>query len=95
MFIVNLTYKTDLDLVDQHLSDHITYLKEQYKAGNFIISGRKVPRTGGIIISPMKTKDALLSVLNQDPFKKHDLADYTIIEFIPSMTSEELGFLKP
>ena len=95
MFIINITYKVDLAVVDQHLEAHIAYLKTQYAHGNFIASGRKEPRTGGIILSPLTDKAALLSILDQDPFKVHDLADYDLIEFIPSMTSAALDFLKP
>lgn len=94
MFIINLTYKVTLEQVDAHLADHITYLEEQYAAGNFIASGRKIPRTGGVIFSKMASKDALTEVLNQDPFYKHDLVTCDIIEFIPTMTSEEFSILK-
>lgn len=94
MFIINLTYKVELEKVDVHLSDHVTFLKEQYRAGNFIASGRKIPRTGGVILSNLKSKEVLLEILDHDPFKKNDLANYEIIEFIPSMTNKELEFLK-
>ena len=93
MFIVNLTYKVDLNLVDQHLDDHIAYLEHQYKLGNFQASGRKVPRTGGIILSTLSDKAKLLESLEQDPFKIHDLAEYTVTEFVPSKTSLEFEFL--
>ena len=94
MFIFNLTYKVALDQVDQHLEAHIAYLKQQYAQSNFIASGRKVPRTGGIILSQIKDKQDLLDILAQDPFHKHGLADYELIEFIPSMTSEAFENLK-
>ncbi|MEL6589297.1 MAG: YciI family protein [Bacteroidota bacterium] len=94
MFIINLTYKVPLEDVDTFLSEHIIYLKQQYQAGHFIASGRKVPRTGGIILSTVKTETELQAVLNQDPFMKHNLADYEVTEFVPSMTAEALSFLK-
>lgn len=94
MFIINLTYKVSLEEVDAYLSEHIIYLKQQYQAGHFIASGRKVPRTGGIILSTIPTEGELQAVLNQDPFKQHDLADYEVIEFVPSMKAEALTFLK-
>lgn len=94
MFIVSLTYKVPLELVDRHLDGHVEFLNKQYELGNFIASGRKVPRTGGIIFSKMPDKEELLRVLEEDPFKKNDLADYELTEFIPSRTCEELKFLK-
>jgi uncharacterized protein YciI len=94
MFITILTYKVAIEEVEKHLNAHVEYLKKQYEAGNFIASGRKVPRTGGVILSNMDSKEGLEKVLSQDPFNINDVADYEIIEFVPSMTSKELEFLK-
>lgn len=95
MFIIILTYKVELATIDEYLNDHIDYLKEQYELGNFIASGRKVPRTGGVIISKITDKNILNKVIDKDPFKLNNIAKYEIIEFVPSMTSENLAFLMP
>ena len=79
--------------VDKYLNLHVEYLKEQYKAGNFIASGRKVPRTGGVILSQIDDRDILNQIIDLDPFKSNNVAEYEVIEFIPSMTSENLAFL--
>jgi len=94
MFIISLSYICDLKEVDKILPEHIDYLKIQYKKGNFIASGRKVPRTGGIILSKIKDIEELEQVLNQDPFKINNLAEYEIQEFIPSLTNDEFLNLK-
>lgn len=94
MFIVHVNYKVSLDIVEQYLPAHVDYLKQQYALSNFIASGRQVPRTGGVILSNMKNRKALDLVLEQDPFKQNNLADYVITEFIPSMSCKELEFLK-
>jgi uncharacterized protein YciI len=93
MFIVELTYKVSLTKIDEFLNEHIDYLNTQYKLDNFIASGRKVPRNGGIILSKASSKEELLKILNDDPFKKFNLATYKIIEFIPSKTSKQLKYL--
>lgn len=95
MFLINLSYKVELALVDQHLPAHLIYLEEQYAANNFVLSGRKQPRTGGIILSPLTDKAALLRILAKDPFHAQGLADYEIIEFIPSKASAALVALLP
>lgn len=92
LFIISLEYKAPLEKVDEHLSAHRTFLEECYKNNTFIASGRKVPRTGGIIIASTKDKDTLESVLAKDPFKQHGIADYQITEFIPTMHND--NFLK-
>jgi len=93
MFIVSLTYKVPLEKIDEELDNHIRFLKKQYALNNFHASGRKVPRTGGIILSLLNDKSKLEAILNEDPFSKKDLAKYDIIEFVPSMTSDELTSL--
>ncbi|WP_179346698.1 YciI family protein [Winogradskyella ursingii] len=93
MFIINLTYKTELEKIDKFLNAHIDFLNEQYELGHFLASGRKIPRTGGIILSNVKSKFELEKIIGKDPFKKNDLADYELTEFVPSKTCDELKFL--
>nr|WP_262482811.1 YciI family protein [Aquimarina longa] len=90
---MSLTYKVSLETIDSYLDLHIKYLNEQYELQNFIASGRKTPRTGGIILSKISEKNELLKILDKDPFKINGLADYDITEFIPNKTCEELKFL--
>lgn len=93
MFIINLTYKTALEQVDEFLNEHVEFLDEQYKLGHFLASGPKIPRTGGIILSNVLTESEIREIIAKDPFYKHGLADYELIEFVPSKTCEELKFL--
>lgn len=94
MFIVSLTYIASLEEVDKHLSEHVKYLEEQYEQGHFIASGRKIPRSGGIILSKIGSIEKLKKVLKEDPFNKANLATYEIVEFMPTMTSKEFENLK-
>ena len=48
--IVSLTYGADLDAIDAAMSDHVDWLRACYVEGRLIASGRKQPRTGGIIM---------------------------------------------
>ena len=93
MFIINLTYQVELEKIDAHLEAHVKFLEEQYAQGYFLASGPKVPRNGGVILANVKDKDELEYIIAKDPFKKHDLALYEVIEFIPRKTSTELDFL--
>ncbi|MEQ8242654.1 YciI family protein [Fulvivirga sp.] len=93
MFIINLTYKTELENIDKYLTEHIDFLNEQYKQGVFLASGRKVPRTGGIVLAKVESKSELMKIIEKDPFKINGLADYELTEFIPSKTCDELNFL--
>ena len=82
-----------LEKVDQFLNQHNEYLDKHYALENFLASGRKVPRTGGIILSKIHDKAEVERIIEKDPFKINDLADYELIEFIPGKTSEEMKFL--
>lgn len=93
MFVVILTYTAPLETVDQHLPAHVEFLKQHYEAGVFLASGRRVPRSGGVILARAASREALLEQLALDPFSRHDLAEYEIIEFEPAMTCPELAFL--
>ncbi|MBU1003437.1 MAG: GTP cyclohydrolase [Proteobacteria bacterium] len=93
MFIVILTYKVPLETVDQHLPEHLDFLKRHYELGTFLASGPREPRSGGILLAQAASREALLEQLALDPFSRHNLADYEIIEFIPRMTCPELAFL--
>ena len=60
---------------------------------NFLASGRKIPRNGGVILAKAQSREELDEILKQDPFNQNNLADYEVIEFVPSMTSKELSYL--
>ena len=89
MFIINLNYIVPLEKLDVHMTEHVKFLQKYYKANVFIASGRKVPRTGGIILALAKTKDEIEAIMKEDPFYVHKLADVTITEFQTSQTHPE------
>lgn len=93
MYVVALTYKVPLEQVDAHIDGHIECLKGAYAKGMFLASGRKVPRDGGVILAK-GDRAALEDELTRDPFKQHDLADYTITEFVPVMVADGLEALQ-
>jgi uncharacterized protein YciI len=84
MFIINLNYIVPLDELDAHMADHVKYLRKYYKKDVFVASGRKVPRTGGIILAMADDKATVEKLIKEDPFYKHKLAEFTIIEFLTS-----------
>lgn len=94
MFVVSLTYIRDLSEVEKHLDAHIAYLDRQYAAGVFLASGRKVPRTGGVILAQAESRLALEAILANDPFMIHGVAQCEVTEFVPTKTSAELACLK-
>jgi uncharacterized protein YciI len=91
MFIVTLTYTAPLERIDAYLEAHRAWLGEQYARGLFLMSGRKEPRDGGIIIAHAASRAELEAVLRDDPFGQAGIATHAITEFVPTMTAEALA----
>lgn len=83
MFIALLTYIRPLAEVDALIAEHIEFLDKHYATGLFIASGRRVPRTGGVILIAHEDRAKVMAVLEQDPFKREAVAAYEIVEFTP------------
>lgn len=90
MFVVTLTYLTDLDRVDEVLPDHLAWLDRQYADGVFLASGRRVPRTGGVILAAGVDRPELDRRLATDPFAERGVAEYEVTEFVASRVAEGL-----
>jgi uncharacterized protein YciI len=63
MFVINLNYIVPLEQLDAHMGDHMKFLNKYYKENVFVASGRKVPRTGGIILAMGKTKEEIEDII--------------------------------
>jgi uncharacterized protein YciI len=93
MFVIELIYKAELSAIDANMRAHMAWLNKQYAAGRFLLSGRQVPRTGGIILALGDTRDQIEAVVREDPFVSRGLADVRIIEFRASQRAESLDAL--
>lgn len=92
MIIVDINYIAPMHLVEEYLEEHRAFLHTYYHDGTFIASGRKEPRTGGIILA-RGSQENIEQIVNQDPFKKNKIAEYTFTQFIPTMADENLTSL--
>jgi uncharacterized protein YciI len=81
MYIIDLNYIVPLEELDEHMAAHVKYLKKYYRKNIFVASGRKVPRTGGIILVLADSEDEVNRIISEDPFFKFDLAKFTITHF--------------
>ena len=91
MFVVELNYKADLAAIDAQMRPHMAFLKKHYAAGTFVVSGRKIPREGGVIIAAGKTRAEIEAIVKDDPFVKLGLAEYRLIEFRASQRAQDIG----
>ncbi len=85
MFILDVTYTRPMEAVELHVATHMDWVREGYERGMFLASGRKVPRTGGIILAT-GTREDIDSFLAKDPFVIHDVGTYTVTEIALTRT---------
>lgn len=93
MFIIDLDYIVGLEDLDQHMAAHVKFLRKYYNKGIFVASGRKVPRTGGIILALADDEEAIHQIMSEDPFTKHQLAEYSVTHFLTSQYHPDLKHL--
>lgn len=84
LFIISLTYKRPLAEVDQYIAEHVAFLDKYYALEKFIFSGRKIPRTGGVILARKVSREELDLILEEDPFRVQGVAEYEITELLPT-----------
>lgn len=90
MFVIELTYKVPLADIDAHMAAHVRFLKKYYASGNFLVSGRKIPRDGGIIVAVGQSRRQIETIIEEDPFYVRGLADFRIIEFRASQRADDI-----
>jgi uncharacterized protein YciI len=75
------------------MTEHVKFLQKYYKQNVFVASGRKVPRTGGIILALAESREKLDAILSEDPFFIHKLAEFKVTEFQTSQTHPDFKAL--
>ncbi|HEU0066820.1 MAG TPA: YciI family protein [Sphingomonas sp.] len=90
--VVTLTYDAPLDVLDAAMKDHVGWLTKGYEAGLFVVSGRRSPRTGGIILIRGHQAD-VEALIATDPFVERKLAHADVVEFHAGMAAPALADL--
>lgn len=84
MFLTLLKYVKPIEEVERLLDEHVQFLDKYYTKKKFIFSGRRIPRTGGIILVNANSLDEVAQIISEDPFHKQNIAEYEVIEFHPT-----------
>jgi uncharacterized protein YciI len=90
MFVIELMYKADLPAIDARMKAHVAFLDKHYAEGRFLVSGRKIPRDGGIILALGESRAEIEAIMREDPFCAHGLADFRVIEFRASQRADDM-----
>ena len=84
MFIAIVSYIKPIAEVDRHLAAHRVFLDRHMLAGEIITSGPQTPRTGGVFMIRVESRDRALAIIAQDPFNINGIAQYQLVEFTPT-----------
>lgn len=90
IYVVVLTYIKPLKDIDSLLPAHVDWLQKGYAEGLFLASGRKIPRSGGVILAKCDDAEKLEHYLSQDPFQQAGVAKVELIPFEATMTAAAL-----
>jgi uncharacterized protein YciI len=90
VFIIELTYTADLKRIDAAMRAHMQFVNAHYASGHFVVSGRKIPRDGGIILAVGRDRAEIEAIAQQDPFVTKGLATARVIEFRVSQRAEDV-----
>ena len=90
MFVIELVYRAPLAEIDAHMRAHVRFLQKYYASGHFLVSGRQIPRVGGIILAVGESRDEIERIVQEDPFCARKLADVRIIEFRASQRADDI-----
>jgi uncharacterized protein YciI len=90
LFVITISYLAAPEKIDAALPKHVAFLDKHFAAGDFLVAGRQVPRTGGIIIARGKDRASVERIMKRDPFLQRKLASIDIVEFTPGKMSQKL-----
>ena len=91
MFIIELTYTADLARIDASMRAHMQFINAHYASGHFVVSGRKIPRDGGIILTRGSDRAEIEAIAAEDPFVTRGLATARVIEFRVSQRADDVA----
>jgi uncharacterized protein YciI len=90
VFVIELIYKASLADIDASMTAHVRFLKKHYAAGRFLVSGRKIPRDGGVILAVGDSREEIEGIMREDPFCARGLADCRVIQFRASQRADDI-----
>lgn len=83
LIVIDLVYTAPTDRIEPHRAAHMAFIKQCLDEGFILVSGPKVPRTGGTIIAIAKDVEAARARMALDPFVTENLVDLTYTPFDP------------
>jgi uncharacterized protein YciI len=84
MFVFVSEYQKPLEEVDQHREAHLAFLAGLNERGHILVSGRRNPPVGGVVVIDADDLEHAKAIMAEDPFARAGVATYEPYEFTPS-----------
>jgi uncharacterized protein YciI len=81
MFVIISTYSTAVEQVTPVAPAHGDWVSEGYASGRILVSGRREPPNGGVIVARGDDGDDIDEFMAGDPFVQGGVVDYEVYRF--------------
>ena len=81
MFVLISRFQKPFEEVNLSFALHSAWVQRNYESGRFLVSGRREPLVGGIIVARAASEQELRELLTTDPYQQRGLAEYEIFAF--------------
>ncbi|MDR3495624.1 MAG: YciI family protein [Ancalomicrobiaceae bacterium] len=88
MYFISSTYAVAKDRIEALLPAHRAWLDRHYAAGDFLMSGRLDPPTGGFMLARAMPRSDLERLLESDPFRQQGCLTHQIQALVPLRVHE-------
>jgi len=93
MHIIILRFTDNRHNAAQHLPDHKAWLARGLGDGVFLLVGSLGSNLGGAILARGVSFAKIQDRVNEDPFVRENIVNAEVLEFSPSVASEDFQFL--
>jgi uncharacterized protein YciI len=84
MVVLISEYQRPLDEVDVHREAHLAFLAGLREQGKIVVSGRRKPPAGGVVVLDVGSVQEAEAIMAEDPFATSGVAVYQAYEFTPT-----------
>ena len=93
MHIILLRFSDDRQNATRHLPGHNAWLKRGIEDGVFLMAGSLGSNLGGAILAHGASRAKIQDRVNEDPFVRENVVSAEVLEFSPSVASEDFQFV--
>ncbi len=82
-FLVDIHYTASDERILQIKPEHRKFLQIGYDRGLLLMSGPKVPPSGGLVVARAESLEEIQAFFQQDPYALEKAAEHSFTEFQP------------